>query len=391
MSIIHIKCDNCGREFDFDMDRDFVFCEYCGNKIILGQDNAESVQPQPSAAENDGDIDIDPTPTDDLSKAAEPQAPEAAPAVQPAPVAQPVPQAAPVQSFVPPARPAAAEKIEPASDLQTAIRCYNTRDYETANKCLDKLKQDDPDNFEVWFCACKVISAERPVDIRATLEKFVYCAETCLGHAPEKNGVRGNLTIDFNHLLKNITDTVVAERRYIAPYDMNVMSEEVPSINYQPLAKVDEHYFIIMDGITAFQQKVNPNYLNNYFLGIWDTAFFCFAHEITQKMQLDLAASKFFQWYKSDLANRMTNDSVYKSLCDLIYAYKNVFITLFNRLPYRDTKNIAYQKIAYLNKWLLKMKRTDQYGRTYLLISQPADRTALDVEIRNYKIMLSRS
>ena len=50
MSIRHIKCDNCGREFDFDMDRDFVFCDYCGNKIILGQDDSESVQPQPSAA-----------------------------------------------------------------------------------------------------------------------------------------------------------------------------------------------------------------------------------------------------------------------------------------------------------------------------------------------------
>ena len=68
-----------------------------------------------------------------------------------------------------------------------------------------------------------------------------------------------------------------------------------------------------------------------------------------------------------------------------------MFITLFNRLPYRDTKTTAYKKIAFLNDWLLKLKRTDQYGRTYLLIAQPADRSALNQEVRNYRIMLDQA
>lgn len=360
----HIVCNNCGKEFDVDFDRNFVFCEYCGTRIELDPEpvgNAETEVESPAAEE----------------PPAIEEKPEQAPEAAQEEIKQEIKQAAsaPAQS----------------SDLALAIRSYNSRDYDTANRCLENLKANEPDNFEVWFCACKVLAAEKPKDIKAAFDNYVNAAANCVACAPQGTDVRGNLTLEFNRFIKNITDAIIADRLYIVPYDMCIMSEPVPSFNYQPLAKVDEYYFMIMDGIKAFQNQVNPNYATNYFLGVWDSCFFCFAHEITQLMVNDLNNSKFFQWYKADLANRVTNDAVYRALCDLLYAYKNIFITLFNRLPYRDTKTNACNRIAFLNKWLLKMKRTDQYGRTYLLVSQPADRTALEQEIRNYKILLSQA
>lgn len=352
----HIKCPNCRQEFDFDFDRDFVFCEFCGNKIELGGEPNQNSEPEAQMTE--------PAALAESGTSAE---------IQPAQVQPPLPVK------------------EQKSALSDAIACYNRRDYAGANSILVDLKQDEPGNFEVWFCCCKVIAAEKPADIRAAFDNYTEAAVKCIACAPPNIDVRGNLTIEFNGLIKNVNDTIISDRLYIAPYDNNVLSEPVPTVNYQPLGKVDEYYFVIMDGIKAFQEKVNPNYLTNYFLGLWDTSFFCFAHEITQTMDNNLNNSKFFAWYKADLANRVTNDAIYKAVCDLVYAYKNIFLTLFNRLPYRDKKTTAYNRIAYLNKWLLRLKRTDQYGRTYLLIAQPADRTALDIELRNLKIALSRA
>ena len=347
----HVKCDKCGNEFNIEFERSFVFCEYCGHRIEL--DN----KPEPQNDEQKTEL-------EDTTE----------------PIPQPEPQPEPV-----------AQTPEPENKLPAAIRCYNTCDYAGANKILDTLKREDPENFEVWFCCCKVIAAEQPADIKAAFENYTEAAEKCVSCAPEGTDVKGNLTIDFNRLIKTVNDTIIAKRLFIAPYDHSVMSEAIPSFNYQPLSKVDEYYYIIMDGIKAFQDKINPDYSTNYFLSVWDSSFFCFAHDITQMMVFDLDNCKFFQWYRSDLANRVTNDTIYKALCDVIYAYKNVFITLFNRLPYRDTKTTAYKKIAFLNDWLLKLKRTDQYGRTYLLIAQPADRSALNQEVRNYRIMLDQA
>lgn len=351
----HIKCDKCGKEFDIDFERSFVFCEYCGNKIELED------QPEPQNDELKTEI------ADAIEQPEQPAEPE----YQAPSHAEPAPK--------------------PENKLSAAIRCYNTCDYAGATEILETLKTDDPENFEVWFCCCKVIAAEQPEDIKTAFEKYTEAAEKCVSCAPAGTDVKGNLTIDFNRLIKNVNDTIIAKRLFISPYDHSVMSEAIPSFNYQPLAKVDEYYYIIMDGIKAFQDKINPEYSTNYFLDVWDSSFFCFAHDITQKMVFDLDNCKFFQWYNTDRANRVTNDMIYKALCDVIYAYKNVFITLFNRLPYRDTKTTAYTKIAFLNKWLLNLKRTDQYGRTYLLIAQPADRTALDQETRNYRIMLNQA
>ena len=346
----HIKCDNCGQEFDIDFERSFAFCEYCGHKI---------------------ELECQPAQQDDEPKTEE---------IATSQVIEPVPEFQPAE-----------QSPEPENKLSEAIRCYNMFDYAGANNILETLKKDEPDNFEVWFCCCKVIAAEKPVDIKAAFDNYNEAAANCVAYAPNGTDVKGNLTIEFNRLIKNVSDTIIADRLFIAPYDNSIMSEAVPSFNYQPLAKVDEYYYMIMDGIKAFQDRINPNYSTNYFLDVWDSSFFCFAHDITQMMVYDLDHSKFFQWYKTDLANRVTNDAIYRGLCDVIYAYKNIFITLFNRLPYRDTKITAYNKIVFVNKWLLKLKRTDQYGRTYLLVSQPADRNALELEIRNYKIMLSQS
>lgn len=355
----HIKCDSCGKEFDIDFERSFVFCEYCGHKIELeNQPNQQDDVPKTEFADVTAEVS---------------GAPESKPEPE-TPVSEPV-----------------AGEPKPENKLSAAIRCYNICDYAGANEILETLKKDEPENFEVWFCCCKVIAAEQPLDIRAAFDKYTSAAEKCVACAPEGTNVKGNLTIDFNRLIKTVNDKIISDRLFIAPYDYNVMSEAIPSSNYQPLSKVDEYYYIIMDKIKEFQDKINSEYSTNYFLGVWDSSFFCFAHDITQKMVYDLDNCKFFQWYKADLQNRVTNDTIYKALCDVIYSYKNVFITLFNRLPYRDTKTTAYRKIEFLNKWLLKLKRTDQYGRTYLLIAQPADRNALDQEIRNYRIMLNQA
>ncbi len=410
MSAKKITCNKCGHEFEFDIDREYVFCEFCGNKIQLApvgesaqaaaaEDNsrfeqiaaapAESVT-APQAAVNAAEEPL-PLQNEEINPY-EVQRGAAVPPVNPS--AEPqnnFAQQAAAEQHTASAQFSSPEKPAPSADLSKAIACYNSRDYETANACLKLLKESEPENFEVWFCECKVLAAEKPADIKTALDSYVFAAANCKKFAPENAGVTGNLTVEFNQFLKNITDSIIAGMLYVTPYDRNVLSEYIPSVNYQPLGRVDEFYFMIMDCIKLFQEQVNPNYLTNYFLGLWDNCFFCFAHEINQCMTNDLNSSKLFQWYKSDSVNRVTNDAVYNAMCDLLYGYKNVFITLFNRTPYKDVKTNAYNRIAFINKWLLKMKRTDQYGMTYLLIAQPAERTALDQEIRNYKILLSQS
>lgn len=421
MSIRHIKCNNCNREFDMNFNRSFVFCEYCGTRIELEpeqnqydepefQNGTQTNEPELETALDNSETDTYPEQQDSAPETAD-SAPEPQPdlsddspaSYNPA-IAQsdyasaeenpatdnPAPAPAWQDDSPTAASPVPEGENKVNSDLSAAIRCYNNRDYAAADKYLEKLKQDEPQNFEVWFCCCKVIAAQAPANIMSALENYIAAAANCIYFAAQNVDVRGNLTIEFNRLIKNIIDTIIARRLYIMPYDNSVMSEPVPSFNYRVLGMVDDYYFLIMDGIRDFQSKVNPNYLNKYFLSVWDTGFFCFAHEITQLMARDLSSSKFFRWYKSDLANRVTNDSIYRALCDLVYAYKNIFMTLFNRLPYRDTKITAYNQIVFLNKWLLKLKRTDQFGRTYFLVAQPSDRNALEIEMRNLKIALSK-
>lgn len=31
------KCPNCGAELEYDADREFLFCQYCGTKVIVGE------------------------------------------------------------------------------------------------------------------------------------------------------------------------------------------------------------------------------------------------------------------------------------------------------------------------------------------------------------------
>lgn len=36
MELRAIKCPNCGADIDFESDREYMFCQYCGTKIALG-------------------------------------------------------------------------------------------------------------------------------------------------------------------------------------------------------------------------------------------------------------------------------------------------------------------------------------------------------------------
>lgn len=39
IQMIPMYCPNCGAQFDADMEREFMFCQYCGTKIMIHNTN----------------------------------------------------------------------------------------------------------------------------------------------------------------------------------------------------------------------------------------------------------------------------------------------------------------------------------------------------------------
>ena len=39
MKLLTLKCPSCGGHLSIEEDRDFIFCQYCGTKIIIDRDN----------------------------------------------------------------------------------------------------------------------------------------------------------------------------------------------------------------------------------------------------------------------------------------------------------------------------------------------------------------
>ena len=321
--------------------------------------------------------------------------------VPPAPVAPGMPNPGPMIPVPAPPVPAPAPQmprpvyqpvqVEPKADLSLAISCFNRGDYDTADKCLAMLFESESENSGVWFCACKVLAAKKPEDVEQTAVKYVNFAAECLRLSGNNPEARGQLTIEFNHMLKNVVDAMVNDRLYFTPYDSNIMSESVPSVRYQPFWKSDEYYRTFYSCVCEFRNNVNPNYRDDYFRSLWNDAFYCIAHVMSKQLADDMNASKMFYWYKSELNARTPGNNAYRALCDFIYGYKNTFITMFNRVPFKDARTTIVNRIIYLDKWLLKMKYMDMRGIYVLHISDPRQRAAIEQEMRDYKIMLSRS
>ena len=143
------------------------------------------------------------------------------------------------------------------------------------------------------------------------------------------------MTIEFNHMLKNVVDAVVNGRMYFEPYDGNIMSESVPTMRYQPLQKSDAFYQSFYSCVCEFRNSVNLNYRDDYFRSLWNDAFYCIAHVLSKQLADDMNATKMFYWYKSELNARTPGNNAYRALCDFIYGYKNTFVTMFNRVPFK--------------------------------------------------------
>lgn len=38
MKLVNLKCPECGAQLKVDLNREFVYCEYCGTKILLDKE-----------------------------------------------------------------------------------------------------------------------------------------------------------------------------------------------------------------------------------------------------------------------------------------------------------------------------------------------------------------
>ena len=404
MDNITVYCTRCGNPIACEAGREFVFCTRCGHKIILTPlqpAEPEVTEPQPEPIP-ENTVSDEPVPAEEQPEAAgsteyqpEPPAeyqpePPAAPKnveYQPVPAPVPVP-VAPVMPMPVYQQPVA---VEPKADLSLAISCYNRGDYDTADKCLAMLFDTESENSGVWFCACKVLAAKKPENPGQALVKYVNFAAECLRLSGDNPEARGQLTIEFNHMLKNVVDAVVNGRMYFEPYDGNIMSESVPTMRYQPLQKSDAFYQSFYSCVCEFRNSVNLNYRDDYFRSLWNDAFYCIAHVLSKQLADDMNATKMFYWYKSELNARTLGNNAYRALCDFIYGYKNTFVTMFNRIPFKDARTTLVNRIIYLDRWLLKLKYMDMRGIYVLHIQDPRQRAAIEQEMRDYKIMLSRS
>ena len=291
MDNITVYCTRCGNPIACEAGREFVFCTRCGHKIILTppqpveQEVTEPQQPEPEVTEPQPDsvpektVSDEPAPTEEQPEVAEnvEYQPEPPAEYQPENVEyQPVPPVQPVPAPVMPMpRPVYQQPVavEPKADLSLAISCYNRGDYDTADKCLAMLFDTESENSGVWFCACKVLAAKKPENPGQALVQYVNVAAECLRLSGDNPEARGQLTIEFNHMLKNTVDAVVNGRMYFEPYDGNIMSESVPTMSYQPLQKSDAFYQSFYSCVCEFRNSVNPNYRDDYFRSLWNDAF----------------------------------------------------------------------------------------------------------------------
>ena len=415
MDNITVYCTRCGNPIACEAGREFVFCTRCGHKIILTppqpveqevtepQPETEVTEPQPKPVPDNTTVD-EPVPAEEQPEAAgsteyqpeppaeyQPEPPAAPKNVEYQPVPAPVP--VPAAPVMPMPRPVYQQPVavEPKADLSLAISCYNRGDYDTADKCLAMLFDTESENSGVWFCACKVLAAKKPENPEQALVKYVNFAAECLRLSGDNPEARGQLTIEFNHMLKNVVDAVVNGRMYFEPYDGNIMSESVPTMRYQPLQKSDAFYQSFYSCVCEFRNSVNLNYRDDYFRSLWNDAFYCIAHVLSKQLADDMNATKMFYWYKSELNARTLGNNAYRALCDFIYGYKNTFVTMFNRVPFKDARTTLVNRIIYLDRWLLKLKYMDMRGIYVLHIQDPRQRAAIEQEMRDYKIMLSRS
>ena len=284
MDNITVYCSQCGNPIACEAGREFVFCTRCGHKIILTppqpveQEVTEPQQPEPEVTEPQPDsvpektVSDEPAPAEEQPEAAEnaeyrpeppaeyqPEPPAAPENVeyQPVPPVQPVPAPVPVPAapVMPMPRPVYQQPVAVEADLSLAISCYNRGDYDTADKCLAMLFDTESENSGVWFCACKVLAAKKPENPGQALVKYVNFAAECLRLSGDNPEARGQLTIEFNHMLKNTVDAVVNGRMYFEPYDGNIMSESVPTMRYQPLQKSDAFYQSFYSCVCEFRNS----------------------------------------------------------------------------------------------------------------------------------------
>ena len=374
MGLNSVVCPKCGFQFNNEFTNGTVLCQNCGSLIDLSKASGPQTGMQSAP------------------QTMTPPAPKPMPPMQPMnqPMGQPMGQPMypqPYQVPVPPFQAAAVIRAE----LPLAMNYYNNRDYRSAKACLDLLVNSEPDNPGVWFCKCRVLAAETPADIVAAAAEYVNCAERCVRLSPDQNDARGQVTIQFNCFLKRLTEAVEGNSSLVVPYDCTAMSEKMPSPNYRPLAYVDGWYSVLAGCTADFRARVNPNYTDNHLLTIWEQCFFTCSHVVCQQLATDLQESKLFTWYKTNLKSRMVNDTAFNAIVSMLYGYKACFVELFNRVHFRGVKTTAYNNIAFINKWLLNLKKLGPNGRYILLVPDPRQRTALEQEIRNYKVLLSRS
>lgn len=43
ITMVNLKCPNCGGELQVESDREFCFCQYCGTKILLSDENKKTI------------------------------------------------------------------------------------------------------------------------------------------------------------------------------------------------------------------------------------------------------------------------------------------------------------------------------------------------------------
>lgn len=397
MIFFQIFCHQCGHQFDLETRNEFAFCPECGAKIALTEAAAAQMSAEAASAPVQETAPYEAPVSPEPIAPAQQSAPAAVPPVMPAqqPVV-PVDAAAPFVAAAAVASPAPQPYAPPSppvirAELPLAISYYNRRDYASANQCLALLKTSEPENAGVWFCACKLLAAQHPADILQACEDYVASAAECLRLSPDPTENRGHLTVEFNRFLQNMVITMEMNKCYFASYDSSMMSEPIPSPQFNPLAEVDRYYGIFTRCVDDFRAQVNPSYSSEFFDGLWGKSLYTTTHIISQKLVSDLKNARQFYWYRTNLRSRTVNDIAATDLCKLLYNYKCVCIGLFNRIRFKGVRNNAFNGISFADKWLLKVQILEPNGRYRFAVPQPQQRAALEQEIQYYKKLLLQS
>lgn len=313
MGIKTLKCTSCGADIELDDSREFGFCKFCGTKLML----VEKVE-----IKHTGTVSVDG-----------------------------------IQSVK--------EKIDNYNII--AKNSFLENDYIKARSYLEMILKLDSKNSLAWLNLCKIIVVQPKKNVERDTKQFALYANNCFIYASsdKKMQYTKQLTEIINDFIEMLLCTIEDDGLAIVPFDFEILWGFVPSVQYNPLAYLDNYFLLTKECVDTFKQKVNPEYSFETFSKLWDEFYYNISCKITEWLINSIKKNRSFFMYEDQLRmdSKFVDFVTYNNINNSLWGYKSALTKMYKNLQYKDLLKIIGETIIYVDQWLLKIKGSQGVSR----------------------------